>query len=196
MSAREPWAGVAIRPAVAIDAAAIRNFLAAMDRDGLYERHFAHGEAPNLALLARLARTDGRQRAMFLAVGADGTVIGHAEYVADGEAAEFALLLLPAFRGAGIGGQLLDALLIAAAGAGLQTMDGVIQATNTRAIQLARKRGFHVRSGGERTTVIVSRPLQPEHGDSPPPAQDRCPVPQEFAHHDPDRTSLHRRACP
>jgi hypothetical protein len=83
MSAREPWAGVAIRAAIATDAAAIRTFLAAMDRDGLYERHFAHGEAPNLALIARLARLDGRQRTMFLAVGADGTVIGHAEYVAE-----------------------------------------------------------------------------------------------------------------
>jgi hypothetical protein len=35
MSAREPWAGVAIRAAIATDAAAIRTFLAAMDRDGL-----------------------------------------------------------------------------------------------------------------------------------------------------------------
>jgi acetyltransferase len=196
MSAREPWAGVAIRTAIATDAAAIQTFLAAMDRDGLYERYFAHGEAPNLALMGRLAMLDGRQRTMFLAVGADNTVIGHAEYVADGEAAEFALMLLPAFRGAGIGRQLLDALLSAAAAAGLQTMYGIIQATNTRAIQLARKRGFHARSGEERTTVIVSRPLQLEHGDPPSPASDRCPVPQEFTNHDPDRTPLHRRACP
>jgi acetyltransferase len=196
MSAREPWAGVAIRAAIATDAAAIRTFLAAMDRDGLYERHFAHGEAPNLALIARLAKIDGCQRAMFLAVGVDGMVIGHAEYVASGEAAEFALMLLPAFRGAGIGRQLLETLLSAAANAGLQTMYGIIQATNTRAIQLAHKRGFHARSGEERTTVIVSRPLQLEHGDPHSPAQDRCPAPQEFTNHDPDRTSLHRRACP
>ena len=196
MSAREPWAGVAIRRAIITDAATIRNFLAAMDRDGLYERHFAHGEAPNLALLARLAKTDGRRRAMFLAVGADGTVIGHAEYVASGDAAEFALMLLPAFRGAGIGRQLLDTLLSAAAGAGLQTLHGIIQATNTRAIQLARKRGFQVRSGGEWTTVIVSRQLQPEHGDPPPPAQDQCLAPQEYTHHDLDRITIHRRACP
>ena len=196
MSAREPWAGVAIRPAITTDGPAIRTFLAAMDRDGLYERHFAHGEAPNLALIDRLARLDDRQRTMFLAVGADSTVIGHAEYVADRETAEFALMLLPAFRGAGIGRQLLDALLTTAASAGLQTMHGIIQAINTRAIQLARKRGFNVRSGEERTTVIVSRPLQLEHGDPASPAQDWCPAPQEFTNHDPDRTSLHRRACP
>ncbi len=196
MSAREPWAGVAIRPAITTDGPAIRTFLAAMDRDGLYERHFAHGEAPNLALIDRLARLDGRQRTMLLAVGAEGTVIGHAEYVADGEAAEFALMLLPAFRGAGIGSLLLGTLLSAATNAGLLAMHGIIQATNTRAIQLARKRGFHARSGEERTTVIVSRPLQLEHGDPASPAQDWCPAPQEFTNHDPDRTPLHRRACP
>jgi acetyltransferase len=196
MSAREPWAGVDIRPAITTDGPAIRTFLAAMDRDGLYERHFAHGEAPNLALIDRLARLDGRQRTMFLAVGADSTVIGHAEYVADRETAEFALMLLPAFRGAGIGRRLLDALLTTAASAGLQTMYGIIQATNTRAIQLARKRGFHVRPGEERTTVIVSRQLLPKHGVLSSLAPDRCLAPQENTHHDPDRTSLHRRACP
>lgn len=196
MSAREPWARVAIRPAGLADADAIAKFLAAMDRDGLYERHFAHGEAPNRALLERLGKVDGGGRAMYLAVGADGTAIGHAEYVANAESAEFALMVLPAWRGAGIGGELLSALLVGAARAGLAEMHGIIQATNTRAIRLARKLGFQVRPGGDRTTVIVSRQCLTLMDAGTQFASGQSLMPPELLRHDPDRTPLHRRPRP
>ncbi len=192
MSAREPWARVVIRPAMGADPEAITNFLAAMDRDGLYERHFAHGEAPNRALLERLAKLDGSRRAMYLAVGADGTVIGHAEYVASEESAEFALMVLPAWRGAGIGGELLGALLTGAARAGLAGMHGMIQATNTRAIRLARKLGFHATPGDDRTTVIVSRLCLARSNAESDFASGQRLLPPEPLRHDPDRTPLHR----
>ena len=83
MSARPPWAdaeaGISIRIANPDDRAALTGFLAAMDPGGLYERHFAHGDAPNLALLDRLYSADGHDREVLLAVGADATVVGHAE---------------------------------------------------------------------------------------------------------------------
>jgi hypothetical protein len=85
VSAREPWADVAlrgIRAAGREDRFEVAGLLARMDRDGLYERHFAHGEAPNHALLRRLDDVDGINRVALLAVGADDTAIGHAEYVA------------------------------------------------------------------------------------------------------------------
>jgi GNAT superfamily N-acetyltransferase len=147
VSAREPWADVALRG------------IRAAGREGLYERHFAHGEAPNHALLRRLDDVDGINRVALLAVGADDTAIGHAEYVATEGLAEFALLVLPSARDRGVGRALLAALVELATGVGQRELNGVIQATNTRALELSRNLGFSLRPGEDRRTVIVSRPM-------------------------------------
>jgi len=186
VSARQPWADPAqfqVRAASARDRDRIARFLAAMDRDGLYERHFAHGAAPNLALLQRLDAVDHRDRVAVLAVGYDGEVLGHAEYVAEHGAAEFALMVLPRSRHHGIGRSLLTVLQQIATAAGQSEMHGIIQASNTRALQLVRNSGFGLVPGVDRTTVIASCQL--------PPSQ---PLP--FIRHDPDRTSLYRRPGP
>lgn len=201
MSARQPWAmarpAISIRSASHDDRAAIAAFLADMDRGGLYERHFAHGNAPNLALLERLALADGHNRVVQLGVGADGTVIGHAEYVAAGGAAEFALMVLPAWRDCGLGKALLNALLEIATQAGQREMLGLIQATNTRALMVARKHGFGVRPGDDRRTVLVSRPLtQPLVAALPEQGYGATGVVPEPFRHDPDRTPLHRCTFP
>lgn len=199
MNARQAWEGykteMRVRRAAPADRAILAEFLGRMDRDGLYERHFAHGEAPNLALLGRLEKTGSSNRAVILAVGADGSVVGHAEYVAEAAAAEFALMVLPSWRDCGVGGALLDFLMEAAVKEGQLEMHGLIQATNTRAIRLARKRGFRIRAGDDRTTVIVSRPLvqQPAENLSAPWPGATIVLP-EGIEHDPDRTSLH--CCP
>jgi acetyltransferase len=201
MSARQPWAvaetGIRIRSATPVDRAGLAEFLAAMDPDGLYERHFAHGEAPNQALLGRLAGADGHDRVVLLGVGAGGTVIGHTEYVAEEGAAEFALMVAPAWRDCGVGKALLAALLATAAGAGQREMHGLIQATNTRALMVARKHGFGIRPGEDRRTVIVSRPLAPQlvAGLPDPEAGATTDISEPFRH-DPDRTALHRRPVP
>jgi LysR family hydrogen peroxide-inducible transcriptional activator len=164
-----------------------------MDQDGLYERHFAHGEAPNLALLRRLDEVDGRNRVALLAVGADDTAIGHAEYVATDGIAEFALIVIPGLRDRGVGRALLAALIEQGIRAGLAAMTGIILATNTRALQLSRKLGFCVQPGEDRRTVIVSRPLctVPNLAAGSSDAGS-CAVSSEPANHDPDRTALHR----
>ncbi len=201
MSARQPWVvaetGLYIRSAIFPDRAALAEFLAAMDPDGLYERHFAHGEAPNHALLGRLASADGLDRVVLLGVGAGGTVIGHAEYVAEAGAAEFALMVAPAWRDRGVGKALLAVLLATAAAAGQREMHGMIQATNTRALMVARKHGFGIRSGEDPRTVIVSRQLVPQlvAGLPEPEAGATTDISEPFRH-DPDRTPLHRCTFP
>jgi acetyltransferase len=200
MSVRPPWAhaqnAAGIRPAGPEDRAAVSAFIDEMDADGLYQRHFAHGEAPNRALLARLDAADGSSRVVLLARDADARVIGHAEYVAQDCSAEFALMVLPAWRDCGLGKAMLDALIDAATAAGHAHMHGLIQATNTPALMVAKKRGFRPTPGDDPRTVIVSRPLAPQRVADPtepdfavPPA----PLPNR---HDPDRTSLHRRPGP
>lgn len=183
---------VRIRAANPGDEAALAGFLATMDRDGLYSRHFAHGDAPNLALLRRLAGVDGQDRAMLLAIGADGLPIGHAEYVAEDGTAEFALMVAPAWRNRGLGKSLLAALLKAAERAGQRDMQGLIQATNTWGLRVARQQGFGIRSGDDRRTVIISRSLAPGlaagFSGSAPGATASS---RDILRHDPDRIPLH-----
>lgn len=163
MSARQPWAvenlSVGLRMAGPDDVVRLEHFLAAMDREGLYQRHFAHGEAPNRALLARLACLDGIDRVAVLALRRDGEVLGHAEFVASGGRAEYALMVLPAMRSLGLGRGLLAALQDIATAAGQREMHGLIQAGNTAALRLALKQGFRAVPAIDRTTVIVSRGL-------------------------------------
>ncbi|WP_310449424.1 GNAT family N-acetyltransferase [Sulfuritalea sp.] len=201
MSARQPWAAdfleVEVRPAGASDRNQVAGFLAAMDRAGLYQRHFSHGEAPNLALLRRLDAVDWRDRVAVLAVGFNGQVLGHGEYVAADGRAEFALMVLPQYRAHGIGGRLLQALLGIAVAAGQQEMHGIIQAGNTQALKLTLKHGFGIVSGDDPTTVIVSRSLKPAL-PADPAGSDHSDVsyPLPPIRHDLDRTSLHRRPGP
>jgi GNAT superfamily N-acetyltransferase len=201
MSARQPWAAklteIHLRLGSADDGERVARFLAAMDRDGLYQRHFAHGEAPNQALLARLALTDGSDRIALLALADDSEVIAHAEYVASGGSGEFALMVLPAFRATGLGRRLLGTLLEVAAAAGQRQITGIAQASNTSAVQLALKQGFRVLPGTDRTTVIVSRELVPRPADfasGMDTGADRQPLP--LYRHDTDRTPLYRRPGP
>lgn len=181
-----------VRPALATDAARVAEFLAAMDRDGLYERHFAHGDAPNRALLERLRLSGTAGRLTVLACSPTGAVVGHAEYVADAGAAEFALLVLPGWRDLGVGRALLQALHAAATAKGLHRLHGLVMATNTRAIALMKTAGYMTVPGDDRRTVVVSRRLNdlqasPDHG------LDRIgAMPPEIRRHDPDRASLHR----
>lgn len=201
MSARKSWHDatlpISLRPAQPADRERVARFLAAMDAAGLYQRHFAHGAAPNQALLARLDAIDGIDRVAVLAIRRDGDVLAHAEYVASGGRAEYALLVLPALRGLGLGRRLLSALLQLAAVAGQQRMHGMIQAGNAPALRLASQLGFATVPGADRTTVIVSRELTPELV----PADDGTSIGADpyttLPHlHDPDRTSLHSRPGP
>lgn len=198
MNARRRWmatpAQIPVRSAVPSDRDRVAQFLASMDRDGLYQRHFAHGEAPNQFLLQRLDAVDHRHRVAVLALGNDGDVVGHGEYVAENAAAEYAIMVLPWFRARGIGKRMLLALLDIATAARLDRMHGMIQASNGGAMKVARDCGFKVVPGGDRAVVIVSRLLPasahaaPEQSAAASAAYPLTPHPD-----DPDRTPLHSR---
>lgn len=199
MTARAPGleAAAGLRRARPGDRTEVAAFLARMDKAGLYQRHFAHGDAPNMDLLRRLDAADGPGRLVLLAIDAAGTVIGHAEYVADGMGAEFALMVLPGRRSQGLGHRLLLGLLAAAEMAGLGELHGLIQAGNDAAIRLVRMAGFHIRPGADRTTVVVSRRLYsaPEPAFTLLAAASDLPSPN-LVRHDLDRVPLHRCAGP
>ena len=201
MSARQPWTDqlmpIRLRTARPEDHERVARFLAAMDRDGLYQRHFAHGEGPNLALLSRLAAADGIDRVAVIALNHAGEVMAHAEYVATDGGVEYALMVLRELRGIGLGRRLLAALQELAATAGQRRMHGMIQAGNTPAIQLALTLGFRVVPAADRTTVIVSRDLEPARFAAIVGSRSGAEsYPLPHALHDPDRTPLHRRPGP
>ncbi|MCF8151503.1 MAG: GNAT family N-acetyltransferase [Burkholderiaceae bacterium] len=185
MSIRQAWAAnrrkFPIRSAVPSDRDRVERFLAAMDREGLYQRHFGHGQAHNLALLRRIDALDHRSRVAVLALARDGELAGHGEYVAEYGVAEFALMVLPRFRCHGLARRMLQALLDIAAAAGLHRVHGMIQASNARALSVALNCGFQVLPGDDPRVVIVSCEIVAAQ----PPSELR---------HDPDRTPLHR--CP
>ena len=166
MSARQPWTDglieVQLRSANTTDRSSLSQFLAKMDRDGLYQRHFSHGEAPNLALLDRINLLGQSDRIVVLALGGNGEVVGHGEYAGKNDEAEFALMVLPLFRGLGIGARLLRALLDKARMTGLRRLNGMIQASNAPALRLALNHGFKVVPGDDRRVVLVSYELRNE----------------------------------
>lgn len=162
MSARLPELAlpVRIRRAGPADRRDVARMLAGMDRDGLYHRHFSHGDAPNAALLKRLDEVDGRDRMVVVAQGPDGRVVGHGEYAPDGSGVEFALMVLPAWRGRGIAGAMLRQLAREARAAGHEEIHGQIQAGNTAMLYLAQAAGFACEASDEPAVLVVRQALQ------------------------------------
>ncbi len=162
MSARLPELAlpIRIRRAGPADRRDVARMLSGMDRDGLYHRHFAHGDAPNAALLKRLDEVDGRDRMVVVAQGPDGRLVGHGEYAPDGAGVEFALMVLPAWRGRGIARAMLDELAREASAAGYAKMHGQIQAGNTAMLYLAQAVGFACEASEEPSVLMVTQALQ------------------------------------
>lgn len=167
MSARLPDIGMAIRirAAVAADRGALAVMLAAMDRYGLYQRHFSHSEVANLALLKRLDSIDGMRQVVVVAETTAGELIAHGEFVADAEdvngsnGAEFAVMVLPSWRGMGIAGSMLKELMARAKATGQVELRGMIQAGNTAMLRLAQGLGFTRKTSDDPAVVLVSREL-------------------------------------
>lgn len=194
MTARLPLAAVpvTVRDAASGDRARVATMLAAMDRDGLYRRHFATGDAPNQALLARLVQpVDARRVLAALAIAADGQVVGHAEHVADGDGVDFAIMVLPGWRRRGIARALLTHLTWRARAAGHRRLHGHVQSTNGAMLAMMRDAGFRMQGTGDATVVMVER-----HFAGPPGALDagialawsdhadiRCPDHPRALHH-------------
>jgi acetyltransferase len=66
---------------------------------------------------------------------------------------EFAISVVNAWAGAGLGGALLGALVTAARARGLATMEGFVLAENRAMLRLAQRLGFAVKRQAEDPTV-------------------------------------------
>lgn len=154
--------GVFIRPALREDHNLVARFLSSLGADSHYQRHFQHGEAPDLDLLLRLGMVDYRQRMALVAVSVAGSrevVVAHAEYVAEGERAELAMVVADGWQRRGLGSHLLRRLMHCAALAGLKEIHGQVLATNEPMIRLARRSGFQLLRGDDARLVVIRRVL-------------------------------------
>jgi acetyltransferase len=137
---------VIIRPIHPGDDAIEKAFIDSLSSDTRYNRLLS-GRKLTPEEIQRLTRIDYDREMAFIAVtvnGAQARLLGVARYVrdADGNGAEFALVVADAWQRKGVGSLLLGTLLRHAHAAAIGRLHGITLATNEAMQNLARKLGF------------------------------------------------------
>ena len=140
---------VTVRPVLPQDAELEQAMVRALSPASRYQRFFSPIRELPQGWLERLTQIDYRQQQALIAetfVGEQAVAVAEARYVVDatGREAEFAVVVADDWRHLGLARRLLQALLRAAAEAGLQRMVGDVLATNQAMLSLARSLGFDV----------------------------------------------------
>ena len=135
------------RPVRPQDGALLAAFVAGLSRQTRFERFLGAVNAPTPTLLAQMTQVDTRHHQAFVATHLSGdveTMIADARFVvgADGESAEFALVVGDRWQGQGIGTHLLQLLAEAAARRGLRWLRGDMREDNLRMLRLMKRSGF------------------------------------------------------
>jgi acetyltransferase len=135
------------RPVHPQDEALLGAFVAGLSRHTRFERFLGAVNAPTPTLLAQMTQVDFRHHQAFIAThvnGARETMIADARFVvdADGESADFALVVDDRWQGQGIGSHLLHLLAEAAARRGLRWLRGDMREDNVRMLGLMKRSGF------------------------------------------------------
>jgi len=157
---------VTIRPIRADDAQRIRDFLSASSEESRYKRFHEWVRAPSDNFVHFLTDIDhDRHLALVCTVAHDAgeEIVGEARYMAnpDGRTCEFGVLIEDSWRGSGIAGLLMEALIEAARERGLASMEGLVLSGNAPMLRFAHALGFEVEPmSGDRTTLRICRRLQ------------------------------------
>lgn len=161
-------------------------------RDRRWRFHGAVNALTPERLRAMVTPTPSQQLALVVVAHAPGrdTLIGDARCVVDetGEAAEFGLMVVPAWRRLGLGARATIALRDAAAGAGLRWLHGSVLADNAPMLALMQRCGF-LCTPNRRDAGLVSIELQLDHEPAllctPPvaPSQWRWSFPRAVSFH-------------
>jgi acetyltransferase len=145
-----------LRPMRPEDAELERRFFGSLSERSRYQRFMQFMPTLPAQLLARFTQLDYDRELALVAVH-EGSFIAVGRYApnADGETAEFALVVADAWQGKGLGRALLERLCAAARAAGYRALYGDILPANHEMLDLARRLGFveHARAGSEVTVV-------------------------------------------
>ena len=157
---------IAIRPIRATDKKIELEFLRGLSRETRYQRLLSTRDLLP-GELRRLTEIDyDHEMALIATIAADDGAaeqeIGVARYVrdADGESAEFAIVIGDCWQRRGLGARLLSNLIDAAREAGVRTLTGLTLSTNRAMLRLGKKLGFTLAyQPGDATLIRLSRVL-------------------------------------
>lgn len=130
-----------------------------------YMRFHAPLKALSPEMLERAVGPGGPRECAFVAVSGTGgveAIVAGARYVAgsDDGTCEFAVAVTDDWQGVGLASTLLQHLILDAAAKGWQCMEGLVLATNTPMLSMARKLGFRIGESAEGPRIKrVWRPL-------------------------------------
>ena len=156
---------VLIRPIRPGDAAMEQDFVRHLSPDSRYARFMATLNELPANKLRYLTEVDYEHHMGLVALVEDAgrTVeVGAARYVLDpdGKNCEFAVTVDDAWQGSGIAGVLMFTLMDVARSRGIDTMDGLVLASNHKMLKFARQLGFsQARIPDDPGTVRVFRTL-------------------------------------
>jgi acetyltransferase len=146
----------AARPA---DAAAVHAFVRELSPQTSRRRFLRAVRELTPAAVERIVTID-HTRAMTLVAASGGAVVGLAQYVAEGAAADIAIVIADAWQGAGLGRALFAALVTHAERQGIARLDGDALADNAQILALTQRFGFSARTNPEeRGLVRITREL-------------------------------------
>ena len=156
---------VTVRPMRASDAALETGFVEHLSQESRYKRFMVTFRELPRSKLAYLTDVDQvRHVALVATTDHDGeeTMIGVVRYVVDstGSGCEFAVAVDDAWKGSGLAGRLMQALMEVARSRRLQMMEGSVLATNSPMLKFMRQLGFRQeRVADDPQTVRVVRTL-------------------------------------
>jgi acetyltransferase len=150
---------VAIRPIRPEDAELERRFFEGLSERSRFQRFMQHLRQLPPRMLARFTQLDyDRELALVALHGGEFVAVGRYAPNADGETAEFALVVADAWQGRGLGRILLERLREEARKAGYKALYGNIMEANHEMLELARRLGF-VQASRDGADVTVVSPL-------------------------------------
>lgn len=141
---------VTIRPIRREDAPMEQDFVKHLSPDSRYKRFMSTLQELSPGKLKYLTEIDYVRHLALLAVvqqNGQDLEIGVARYVANpsGNSCEFAVAVDDAWQGSGVAGILMLALIDAAKARGMESMEGIILASNHKMLKFARQLGFALR---------------------------------------------------
>ena len=154
---------VLLRPLKPEDAALYPDFLDEVTEQDLRLRFFAALRGLSPEQIDKLVHYDPAQAMAFIAIEEkSGRMLGvvrlHDD--ADGECAEFAILVRSKLKGRGLGWLLMKHMIACAKDKGLKTVHGQVLAENATMLLMCNELGFHVANDRfERGVKVVTLPL-------------------------------------
>ena len=153
---REPLEQVSIRAVRPDDRERIVRAFQALDRRSVYLRFFSHKKKLSNEELRRVTECDGISEAVLVATVGSGDqeiIVGLANYVRSGAAADIAFAVEEDFQGRGIASRLLWQLVDMARVNGIEQFQADVLAENQPMLAVLRNSGLRMRTSLEQGVV-------------------------------------------